>query len=260
MLLPRSIVIVLLALSACAGEISERDRVNARIQYDVGVEHLSKGNLSGALHAFLQSEQLDTSFADLHNALGLVYMSLGKYEEAAASFAKTLELKPTWSDVHNNLGTVLLMKGQYDRAIKEFRVALADVLYATPSHAEGNMGYAFFKKGDQIQGIKHIKNATLVNPKFCRGYMWLGEIYQVSGELRDAERYLDRFIERCLLDPNIKATVDAAATSEVYMRLGQVVMATGNTARAKLAFQACVDAGKDTPFFDDCDRGLRLVR
>ena len=249
----------LLMLSACAHEITEREAVDARIQYDLGVEQLSKGNVPAALAAFLASEKLDASFPDLHSGLGLVYISIKRYDDAERHFRKALELKPTYSDARNNLGLLFLIQEQWDKAIAEFRIALQDVLYGTPSHAEGNMGYAFYKKGDKAQAIKHLKNATLVNPKFCRGYMWLGEIFQAGSDLRDAERYLDRFVERCLLDPNLKASIDPAATSEVYMRLGQVTLASGNALRARSAFKACVDAGRDTPHYEVCDETLKTI-
>jgi len=247
----------LLGSAACAAEVSEKDRVDSRIQYDVGVEQLTRGNFSGALQAFSISERLDGEFAEAHNALGLVNYAMNRPDEARNHYGRALVLRPTWSEVHNNYGILLLSNGDYDGAIKHFKTALKDVLYDSPSHAEGNMGYAYFKKGDRTAALKYIKNATLVNPKFCRGYLWLGEIYQASKELRDAERYLDRFVERCLLDANLKNTIDAAAKSEVYMRLGQVTQDQGQLGRAQASYQACIDAGRDTPSFDACAKGLQ---
>jgi tetratricopeptide (TPR) repeat protein len=188
-----------------------------------------------------------------------VYISIRRYDDAERHFRIALELKPGYSDARNNLGMLYLIQEKWDKAIDEFRVALQDVLYATPSHAEGNMGYAYYRKGDKTKAIRHLKNATLVNPKFCRGYMWLGEIFQASAELKDAERYLDRFVERCLLDPNLKASIDASATSEVYMRLGQVTLAKGDAPRARSAFKSCVDAGRDTPHYDYCDESMKKL-
>jgi type IV pilus assembly protein PilF len=255
----RPSILLAILLASCAAEISEKDKVDARIQYDVGVDNLSKGNVPGALAAFQASERLDASFPDLHSGLGLVYISIGRYDDAERHFKRALELKPQYSDVRNNLGLLYTIQGNYDAAIEQFKLALQDVLYGTPSHAQGNMGYAYYKKGDRAQALKHLKNATLVNPKFCRGYLWLGEIYQAGSEWRDAERYLDRFVERCLLDPNLKSAVDAAATSEAYLRLGQVTLAAGNAPRARSAFKACVDAGKDTPHYDACDESLKSL-
>ena len=255
----RFIPLVLMSFAACAAEISEKERVDARIQYDLGVDHLSKGNVPGALQAFMSSERLDPDFPDLHSGLGLVYISINRLDDAERHFKRALELKPAYSDVRNNLGLVYLIRGEWDKAIEQFKIALQDVLYATPSHAEGNMGYAYYKRGDRAKALKHLKNATLVNPKFCRGYLWLGEIYQEASELKDAERYLDRFIERCVLDPNLKSMVDAAAQSEVYLRLAQVTLAAGNAPRARSAFKSCIDAGRDTPHYDMCDEGLKQL-
>lgn len=255
----KKLLLLALGLSACAAEISEKDSVDARIQYDLGVDHLSKNNVPGALSAFTASERLDPTFPDLHSGLGLVYISINRLDDAERHFKRALDLKPAYSDVRNNLGLLYLIKGKYDEAIEQFKIALNDVLYGTPSHAEGNMGYAYYKKGDNKKALKHLKNATLVNPKFCRGYLWLGEIYQAGNELKDAERYLDRFIERCVLDANLKASVDAAAQSEAYLRLAQVTLAAGNAPRARSAFQACIDSGRDTPHHDVCDDALKSL-
>lgn len=247
------------SLISCAHEVSQQDLQSARINYDAGVDYLSKGQMTPALSALLNSEKLDPSFPDLHNALGITYMAIGKLDEAEQHLRKAIELKPGWSEARNNLGTVLMQRKNYEGAIVEFKAALSDVLYPTPSHAEGNLGWALYMRGERTAGLKHIKNATLVNPKFCRGYLWLGQIYQEGQEWRDAERYLDRFVERCLLDNQIRTQVDASIASEAYMRLGQVEVASGNKPRAKVAFESCVRAGEDTPYFDTCDKQLRTI-
>jgi Tfp pilus assembly protein PilF len=248
-------------LAGCAvAEISDKDRSGARIQYDLGVDNFNKGNVTGALAALSQGEKLDPGFADVQNALGLVYLALDKYDESVAHFKRALLLKANWSEARNNLGTAYMAQQKYDAAIEEFKAAAGDVLYATPFLAEGNLGYALYKKGEPEIGIKHIKNATLVNTKFCRGYMWLGEIYQQESNWREAERYLDHFVERCVLDSNVKLQVDAFSQMEVYMRLGQVEAASGNLGRARASFESCLKGGQDIPYYETCDRGLKQLQ
>ncbi len=241
-------------------QASEKEKASARIQYDLGVDNFSKGNVTGALAAFEQAERSDAQFADLQSAMGLVYLALGKYPDAEKHLKQALLIKTGWSEAHNNLGNVYLAEKRYDEAIAEFELALGDVLYPTPSLAEGNMGYAMYKKGDKDTGVKHIKNATLVNPKFCRGYMWLGEIFQSDNEWREAEKYLDRFVERCVLDASVKNMVDAETSAEVYYRLGQVEEGSGNLPRARSAFDTCKQAGNETPFYEACERALKKIQ
>jgi len=249
-------------LAACAGvvEVSEKDRSAARIQYDLGVDNFNKGNVPGALAALSQGEKLDPNFADAQNALGLVYLALDKKVESIAHFKRALELKPNWSEARNNLGTVYMSQKNYDPAIEEFKTAFGDVLYPTPYLAEGNLGYAMFKKGDADMGIKHLKNATVINPKFCRGYMWLGEIFQQQGNWRESERYLDRFIDHCVLDASVKGQVDPTSQMEVYMRLGQIEASSGNIGRSHAAFASCLRLGQDLPYFESCERGLKQLQ
>ena len=193
--------------------------------------------MPGALAALSQGEKLDPGFADTQNGLGLVYLALGKYDDAVAHFKRALELRPTWSEARNNLGTIYMVFKNYDAAIEQFKAALADVLYPTPYLAEGNLGYALYKKGDHDMALKHIKNATLIDVRFCRGYMWLGEIYQEDENWRESERYLDHFIDHCVLDNAVKGNVDAVSQAEVYMRLGQIEASSGNLGRARAAFE-----------------------
>lgn len=249
-------------LAGCAGtvEISEKDRSAARIQYDLGVDNFNKGNVPGALAALSQGEKLDPTFADAHNALGLVYLALGKYEESIGQFKRALELKPNWSEARNNLGTVFMVQKKYDLAIEQFKAAFGDVLYSTPFLAEGNLGYALYKKGDHEMGIKHIKNATLIDAKFCRGYMWLGEIYQQENNWRESERALDHFIDHCVLDASVKGQVDATSQMEVYMRLGQIEASSGNIGRSRAGFESCLRLGQDLPYYEACERGLKQIQ
>lgn len=249
-------------LCGCAGavEISEKDRSAARIQYDLGVDDFNKGNVPAALAALSSGEKLDPTFADAQNALGLVFLALEKYDDAIVHFKRALELKPNWSEARNNLGTVYMVQKKYDLAIEQFKAAFGDVLYQTPFLAEGNLGYALYKKGDHEMGIKHIKNATLIDAKFCRGYMWLGEIYQQEGNWREAERALDHFVDHCVLDASVKGQVDATSQMEVYMRLGQIEASSGNLGRARAAFGSCLKLGQDLPYFDTCERGLKTMQ
>ena len=252
----------IVALCGCAGavEISEKDRSAARIQYDLGVDNFNKGNVPGALAAMSQGEKLDPTFADAQNGLGLVFLALGKYDDAAVHFKRSLELKPNWSEARNNLGTVYMVQKKYDLAIEQFKAAFGDVLYPTPFLAEGNLGYALYKKGDVDAGVKHLKNATLIATKFCRGYMWLGEIYQQQSNWREAERALDHFVEHCVLDASVKGQVDATSQTEVYMRLGQIEAASGNIGRARAGFESCLKLGQDLPYYETCERGLKQIQ
>ena len=88
--------------------------------------------------------------------LGMVYHALEHLDESIGHYEQAVELKPSFSEAHNNMGTVLIDLGRYDDAIDSFKVALGDILYRTPALAEGNMGWAYYKKGrDQKRTQAH---------------------------------------------------------------------------------------------------------
>ena len=51
----------------------------------------------------------------------------------------------------------ILRKRGYDEAIDAFEVALGDILYKTPSLAEGNMGWAYYRMGKTDEGINNMQ-------------------------------------------------------------------------------------------------------
>src|SRR5262249_16525090 len=126
-----------LLLAACAPVIDEKDRARAQVQYDIAVAQMNEGNMRGALRELLAAVQLDPTPAVAHNALGLVYHSIGRLDDALEHYERAVKLNPSFSEAHNNLGVLLIDLGRYDEAIGAFQVALTDILYPTPSLAEG---------------------------------------------------------------------------------------------------------------------------
>ncbi len=61
-------------------------------------------------------------------------------------------MRPTFSEARTNLANVYLDQGQYDEAIKLYEQVLNDMLYPTPFIAQGNLGWAYYKKGDTVTG------------------------------------------------------------------------------------------------------------
>src|SRR5713226_936520 len=113
-------------------------------------KHLpSEQELQGALHEFQIALEMDPNLAEAHYAIGtLLHLSFGRREQAIEHFDKALAIRPNYSEAKANLANVYLDLGQYDRAIALYREALNDMLYPTPYIAQGNLGWALYKKGD----------------------------------------------------------------------------------------------------------------
>ncbi|KAH0533600.1 hypothetical protein FGG08_007643, partial [Glutinoglossum americanum] len=154
----RRIAISVLAVSlvACGHTVTEQDASQAKLQYDMGVTSLRRGDPRAALRDLLAAEERDPELPQVHNALGLVYHSLGHADDALAHYKKAVKLMPEFSEAYNNMGTLLTDMGRYDEAIEAHEKAMSDILYTTPYLAEGNMAWAMYKKGDVAQARKHL--------------------------------------------------------------------------------------------------------
>lgn len=237
----RTVILAGLVVSACAHAPTPKERETAKIHYDIAVAEMKKGDMRAALRDLLTAVESDPELPQAHNALGLVYHALGRMDESLAHYQKAVALKPDFSDAHNNLGTLLVALGRYDEAVGAFKKALEDILYPTPYLAEGNMGWAFYKKGDTPTGIKHLRNATATNPKFCRGYEWLSRI---GLHTEDTELVLDncRRVERyCFNDAELASQLPGGFRMEMAYYCGLGHLKGGDREAARASFELCAD-------------------
>jgi len=239
------LVVAACVAASCASSTSVKDRASARIHYDIGVASLGQGDRRGALRELTLAASLNPELAEAHNALGLTYHALDHRQEALGHYEKAVELKPGFSEAHNNLGVLLLDMNRYPEAIKHFSRALEDILYPTPSLAEGNLGWAYYKGGDVAKGLRHLRNAVASNPKFCRGYGWLAEIEIERGDAEQLVAYCRRFEKHCLQDPALAKRIPRSFVAQMKFNLGTGYQKLGELDAARKAFSSC--AGNDQP-------------
>ncbi len=233
-----------LLFSGCKHTPSEKEQQGAQIQHDLGVQHQTAGNVQDAFKAFEQAIALDPQFPEAHNAIGVLYhLSFRRPTQAVEEYEKALELRPGYSEARTNLGNVYLDLGRYDEAIKQYELALNDMLYPTPFIAQGNLGWALHKKGETDKGAEQIRSAVTLNPKFCLGYKNLGLIYSEQGKGDQACREFGRYRETC---PD---------TADAYYLQGVCRAKLGDTSGAKESFAGCATKAKGGPLAEDC-RGL----
>ena len=168
--------LALLVPSACAHIVTEGDKDQSVLHYEIAVQNLVKSPQI-ALKEAEDALGFDPTNANAWHLKGLVlHQSFHRLDEAQSAYAKALELKNPFSDARANLGNLYMDQKRYDDAIAQYQLALSDVMYPTPFIPQGNMGWAFFKKGDSKQAIELLKNALTVNPKYCLGELSLGQI------------------------------------------------------------------------------------
>ena len=214
-------------LSACA-HVGEKEREQSRLHYDIAVENLVK-NPQVAMKEVDEALAMNPENADAWHVKGIVlHLSYARLEEAAVAFGKALALKQPFSEARVNVGNLYMDQKRYDEAIASYQKALDDVLYRDTFIAQGNMGWAYFKKGDQKQALELLKSATTVNPKYCLGYLQLGQVYESQGNAADSCKYYGRFREHCPERP------------DAWQRDAICLANAGDKEGAGKAFDACI--------------------
>jgi type IV pilus assembly protein PilF len=251
---------LVLMLASCAHTVPESDTAGAQIHHDIGITAMRAGDLRGALRELLRALELDPQLPQLHNALGLVYHGMNRMDDAIRHYETAVELLPTYSEAQNNLGVALMAAGRYDDAIASLQVALRDILYPTPSLAEGNMGWAYYLKNDAETGKKHLRNAVAENPKFCRGYEWLAKIGLDEGKPEQVVANCKRFEKYCADDAVIARSIapDYMRQMQYYLAMGYVKLGDADAARRTLVACAVVDS--DGEYGQKCMQSLRTLQ
>lgn len=237
-----------LLLVGCKHIPTEKEREGAEIHYQLALQAQHAGNAQDAYKSLQRSLELNPDYPEAHNVIAiLLHLSFNRPEEAIKHYQQALELRPTFSEAKTNLANVYLSQARYDEAIPLYEQALNDMLYPTPFIAQGNLGWALYKKGEKERGVQSIKAAVTLNPNFCLGYRNLGTIYEESGEVSEACRYLARYREAC------------PETADAYLREGACLVKQGKVEQARQSFTTC-EAKATTPLLkDDCRRLLEAL-
>ena len=93
--------------------------------------------------------------------------------------------------------TCYLDQGRYDEAIKLYEQALNDMLYPTPYIAQGNLGWALYKKGETDAGAAEHQGGGDHQPEVLPGFRNLGIIYDETGRPDEACTQFGRYRETC---------------------------------------------------------------
>lgn len=217
-----------LAASSCA-HVSEKDRDQAVIHYELAVQNLVKAP-QVAMKEADEALKLDPGNAEAwHVKAMLLHLSFARLEEAQAAFAKALELKQPFSEARVNLGNLYYDLKRYDDAIAQYDLALSDVLYGAPALAHVGMGSAFFKKGDAKNAIDHFKASVTLSPKLCIGYLQLGQVYESQENLAESCKYFGRYREHC------------PERADAYQREGLCQAKSGQLELAQKSFDTCIE-------------------
>ncbi|MCK5689289.1 tetratricopeptide repeat protein [Myxococcota bacterium] len=255
-----SFALALVLTSGCSTTVDEKAAAGSKIHYDIGVSLLHRGDRRGALRELMEAVDRNPYNSKAYNALGLTYHSLGKPKLALVQYQKAVELDPKFSEAFNNMGTLLMDMARYDEAIASFKVAINDILYETPYMAEGNMGWAYYSKGDIKPALRHLRNATATNPHFCRGYEWLMRIGLKEDKTSLVIANGARFKKYCLNNEIIRKKLPAAYIQTIHYFMAQGYLKDGDISSAREAYAKCIQSAANEETTRKCSRGAEAAQ
>lgn len=239
-----------ISLTACAGMSGEQRSKAAEIHYDLGTNLLNAGDAQGALKEYLEAVESDPDLPDTHNGLGLIYAySFGRPDDAQKEFQKALELKPDFSEARTNLGALYISRGRYAEAVPLLEKSAADAIYKDRVIAQTDLGWALYKTGAAERGIRELKGALALAPKFCIGWRQLGTIYAEENRLEDARSAFAHYAESC------------PAVADAHLQSGRILVRLSRAQDAQAELQQCAVAktDKDKQVAAECARLLTAL-
>lgn len=242
-LLPKTVLAVGIIIgglfAGCAPVISEEAKASAKAHYDTAVVYMEQGKLPDALRELTIAEKSNPYMAEIHNALGLAYHAKQQTDKALEHYQCALGLRNDFYEARNNYATLLIDLGRYDEAIKELQPLLDNPLYLTPHFAFANMGWAYHKQGNEEDAATYLKQALSDEPKFCRGYMWLAQVYESQSKYSKAVSQMTLFFNRCVEDHDVRKSIGNAFIAEANRQMGMLLVKDGQPAEAKPYLQEC---------------------
>jgi type IV pilus assembly protein PilF len=241
----------LLVAGCIAGQSARKEgdpRESARLNAQMGIEYLRKGDIELAREKLLKAVDQDGDNAEAHGALGLLYANTGELRKAEKHYERSLSLRPDDPSVLNNYGAMLCAQGKYERADLQFRRASQNSRYQTPEVALTNAGVCARRQPDDAKAEGYFREALKRNPNFADA---LGQMALLSA---DQARYLNArgFLQRY-------ESLKAPMTREMLLLGLRIELALGDRDAAQRYAQTLQSEYPESAYDGSLDDGGRTA-
>jgi tetratricopeptide (TPR) repeat protein len=157
---------------------------SAQAYFLLGTLRSIQKKYQAALRALKKSLDLDPSAREPLIQIVGVYVNARQYEKAIYEATKLLDKGILDPLLLNNRGFASMQMDRYDLAKEDFQKALQmDPNYAA---ARNNLGYARYKLGDTMRGLKLINESLELDPDNAYAYKFRGEVNDARGQRQAA--------------------------------------------------------------------------
>ena len=206
-----------------AVQVVQTDPTNIEADFVLGLAYATDNKPQQAiepLQKFIDARKgednaaLDQELQSAYYYLGDSYLKLGQPQSAIAPLETTVKEVGTDSDSLYKLGMAYGGVKRYSEAVQAFQVAtefvpnfteayqaMADAYAALnqPDLATYALGMEAYSKKDYKSALDLLLKATQAQPNFAPGFAGLGEVYEATNDLKDAQTAYTTAIK---IDPN----------------------------------------------------------
>ena len=190
-------VALALAVTGCESQKRAEKRKDDASDYNtaLGVAYLRQGDIPLAKEKLDRALKENTSNPKVHSARAMLFDRMGQPSQAESEFQVALRLAPSDPDVSNNYAVYLCQIGKTDEGVKRFEQTARNALYRTPWVAFTNAGVCLRSAKRHADAAKNFKQALQLRPNFAEAAYQLSDLEFGDGNLDDARKQVDTFLE-----------------------------------------------------------------
>jgi tetratricopeptide (TPR) repeat protein len=132
--------------------------------------------------------------------------------------------------------------------VREFDLALENMLYKEPFIARCNKGEALHRLGRRDEGLAELQTCLKLNPRYCLGHRMLGLVHLEAGRPRLALDSFDRYAQHC------------PQAADAWYQVGIAQLKSGDAAKAGAAFEKCEGLAGDGALGAECRRTREMLQ
>lgn len=174
--------------------------LNAQTTED-GLKFLANENYKAAMDVFDKLIVSQPKVYIHYYYKGEVYSALGNENAARASYLKGLEISSKCDECHTGLGRLDLNAGKTMEATKHLETALKGNSKNANIQALVGRAYLYADKPMPEMALSYLEKARDLDPKQSKYWIYLGDAYQLKGDLGQAMTSFETAVEKNKKDP-----------------------------------------------------------
>lgn len=211
----------------------------ARMQYELGVDHLQNDRSPQAVASLLEAQRWDPTSERTELALAEAYRQQGRLADAEAHLKAALALKPRFHQASLNLAALYIQTERYEEAIPQLERLLDDPTFPGPWRALTNLGWAEYRLGRMDDAYRHLALAVDYRPQHWPARFNLGILEAERGNRAAAIQHFQQVLEQ---------RPGALAEAEVRFRLAQQLESSGDRQGARRQLTTASDLQPSGPW------------